>query len=393
MVRCNSEAVEMLNSEDGVRRLEAILAAYLTDGHYNGIAIGVRNIDPMIFRHLADLGLVKTVFPVRGTGNTWSLGAYFPKRLSEAALSCLEGQCKPTARIKPEVLQRLDIDRFMAWVIEYEGGVFVNNWGPEAMLLIVLCQYEDAGTSLSFPKTCGRVRLSVSETSHVLQDSGITPSQLWLDYVANRFTIASPIGAALNYFKQYQLDITTKAAIDHQYFFYVSYRAARILRRLTGLTLPTSWKHMIMRVYTETLSLYAMRLITVDDIRLIKRVIACNDRNPMKGPYNEYVISSLDQIRELLENTEFRRATNYPQKMQQFRHYFEKRRLKSYATLNTMLSDCERRRLSELENMLKPLAELLAMLRERGTPKGRLEILISLRAGWLKREKTFKTFN
>jgi hypothetical protein len=226
-----------------------------------------------------------------------------------------------------------------------------------------------------------------------LQDSGITPSQLWLDYVANRFTIASPIGAALNYFKQYQLDITTKAAIDHQYFFYVSYRAARILRRLTGLTLPTSWKHMIMRVYTETLSLYAMRLITVDDIRLIKRVIACNDRNPMKGPYNEYVISSLDQIRELLENTEFRRATNYPQKMQQFRHYFEKRRLKSYATLNTMLSDCERRRLSELENMLKPLAELLAMLRERGTPKGRLEILISLRAGWLKREKTFKTFN
>jgi hypothetical protein len=58
-----------------------------------------------------------------------------------------------------------------------------------------------------------------------------------------------------------------------------------------------------------------------------------------------------------------------------------------------MLSDYERRRLSELENMIKPLAELLAMLRERGTPKGRLEILISLRAGWLKREKTFKTFN
>jgi hypothetical protein len=392
MVRCDSEAVEMLNSEDGVRRLEAILAAYLTDGHYNGIAIGVRNIDPMIFRHLADLGLVKSVFPVRGTGNTWSLGAYFPKRLSEAALSCLEGQCKPTARIKPEVLQRLDIDRFMAWVIEYEGGVFVNRWGEEVMLLITICQYEDA--AIKFPKTCGRDRLSFNETSQVLQDSGIMPSQLWLDDVISRFTTNSSIGAVLKYYKEYRMDITAKAAIEHKHLFYLSYRkTGETLNRLIDLTLPASWKHMTMRIYAETLPLYANRQIAFDDVKILKRVIGCNYHSPMKGPYNEYVIVSLDKIRDLLEYSEFRRATNYQQKIQQFRNYFEKRRLKSYATLNTMLSDYERRRLSELENMLKPLAELLAMLRERGTPKGRLEILISLRAGWLKREKTFKTFN
>jgi hypothetical protein len=150
---------------------------------------------------------------------------------------------------------------------------------------------------------------------------------------------------------------------------------------------------MTMRIYAETLPLYANRQIAFDDVKILKRVIGCNYHSPMKGPYNEYVIVSLDKIRDLLEYSEFRRATNYQQKIQQFRNYFEKRRLKSYATLNTMLSDYERRRLSELENMIKPLAELLAMLRERGTPKGRLEILISLRAGWLKREKTFKTFN
>ncbi|GBC71296.1 hypothetical protein HRbin02_01076 [Candidatus Calditenuaceae archaeon HR02] len=90
-----SEPVDTLNSEVAKQRLEAVLAAYLIDGHYNGIAIGVRNIDPMIFRHLADLGLINTVFIAYGTGNTWCFGSYFPKRLSDVVLQCLEGPKKP----------------------------------------------------------------------------------------------------------------------------------------------------------------------------------------------------------------------------------------------------------------------------------------------------------
>ncbi len=106
--------------------LEPILAAYLTDGHYNGISIGVRNTDPMIFKHLADLGLIKSVFIVRGTGDTWNLGSYFPKKLSEIALRCMEGPGKPYMRIKNDVLESMDIMTFFRWVVEYEGSIFIN---------------------------------------------------------------------------------------------------------------------------------------------------------------------------------------------------------------------------------------------------------------------------
>lgn len=213
-----NESVAQLLPEATWEKLEILLATYLTDGHYNGIAIGVRNKDPMIFRHLADKQLIRTVFPVRGAGDTWCLGAYFPKRLSDMALSLVEGPAKPRQRIKEEPLKKLNLSRTLRWIIEYEGSIFMNFWGNALLMMIEVCQYEDITAKLPAVSTSPRERKSVRENANLLYSHSLSPARLWLDDKVDRFIEDGADKHALRTIKSYQMDVCNgRTAISHNY--------------------------------------------------------------------------------------------------------------------------------------------------------------------------------
>ncbi len=241
----NKSVVQQL-PEATWEKLEILLATYLTDGHHNGVAIGVRNIDPMIFRHLADKQLIRTVFPVRGTGDTWCLGAYFPKRLSDIALSLLEWPAKPRQRIKDEPLKKLNLSRTLRWVIEYEGSIFMNFWGNVLMMMIEVCQYEDITAKLPAVSTSPRERKSIRETANLLYSHGLSPSRLWLDKILNRFIEDEDDKHALRTIKSYQMDMCNgRTAISHNYLIYtICSKSRNSWMTLSDLTLQKTWKNL-----------------------------------------------------------------------------------------------------------------------------------------------------
>jgi len=355
--------------------LEAILAAYLTDGHYNGISIGVRNIDPMIFKHLADLGLIKSVFVVRGTGNTWGFGSYFPKKLSEAALKCLEGAKKPYTKIKDEVADGLDIATLLKWIIEFEGDIYIQTWGDRLLLVISMTQYEAIGES-RIDDSIGRLRLSVKDTEALIDEGMITPSKIWLDYIVDR--IQGLFGRRLKYYKSYQLDLTTrKTSLAHNYYFYADcttdVSAANILE---NLAIPCTWKGVTTKILSEALWAYTDREIGLKDISLIKKLINCRIDRPLKGPYNEYIIMQLPQIYPLLLNGKEERVAEKMRKLERLINYFTYERKKSFIRLLSTLTDEEMKRLQGLTKALNSLETLVKQFSKGGTPIGRLWVVV-----------------
>ena len=368
----------MLNSDENKQRLEAILATYLTDGHYNGIAIGVRNVDPMIFKHLADLGLIKTVFPVRGTGETWCLGAYFPKKLSETALRCVEGPKKPKVRIKQEILGKLNIDKLMTWIIEYEGGIYIDFWSEKALLILVhICQYEDVDKAMRLDNNKSRTRTSASYTEQLLFYNQITPAPLWIEQLLNAFVPTT----TLKHYSNFQMDINgNKTSIIHNHYLYALCRETKTSWKIVkDLTLPYTWKNTITKIYIEAIENYLKNRISRDDIRLLKCFLGCSKTKPQKGPYNEYILKQLETIEDILSGQNdngHRRET--VRKFRELTHYFTDVRKKSTKTLSNILTREEKHRLDELTGEIKSLSKLVETLCEKGTPIGCQSIIIHL---------------
>jgi len=352
--------------------LEAILAAYLTDGHYNGIAIGVRNIDPMIFKHLADLGLIKTVFIVRGTGDTWGFGSYFPKKLSDTALECLEGPKKPNVKIRNEVLGKLDLTALLRWIVEFEGSIYLHTWRDRLILMVSMTQYETIDDSI-INDSLGRRRLSVKDTEALIHEGVIHPSRLWLDNVIDKLT-GLAFSKSFKHYKSYQLDLTTrKTSLVHNYCFYTDCtNDASVVNVLEGLAMPHTWKWMIVRILSEVVLAYVDDKIDLRDIFLIKRLIGCRIDNPLKGPYNEYVMARLPQIYHLLLNGEEARVTKRMRKLEKLIDYFTYERRKSLVRLLNTLTGEEIEGLKRLTTTIKSLEVLFDELLRRGTPIGRL---------------------
>ncbi|MEM4297281.1 MAG: hypothetical protein QW815_02810 [Nitrososphaerota archaeon] len=357
--------------------LETLLATYLTDGHHNGITLGVRGIDPIIFRHLADMHLIKTAFPVRGTGDTWCLGAYMPKILSELALNSLEGHGKPHLRIREETLQQLNLKRIMRWIVEYEGCIYINFWGENMMMLIVVCQYEDVTTKLPAVPSGPRRRLSVRATAKLLNSHGVSPARLWLDDIVDRYISGGANQCGFKMVKSYQMDINDcRAAVSHNYILYtVCYRSGSSWMTLDSLTLPRTWKNLVVSIDLKAAQLYLQREISKNDLTLLKYVRGCSKTIPMKGPYNEHVLANLRLIEDLLENgVQQKRAARKQQQLRNLVSYLTERRRKSAKTLRSTLTAEERMRLGDLANHIAPLRTLLDLFCEQGTPIGRIFI-------------------
>ena len=356
--------------------LEAVLASYLTDGHYNGLAIGIRNIDPMIFKHLADQGLIKSVFIVRGTGNTWGFGSYFPKKLSETALKCLEGPKKPYTRIKDEIVDKLNITTLLKWIIEFEGDIFLQTWGDRLLLVVSMTQYETIDKSI-INDSIDRLRLSVKDTEALIEKGVITPSKLWLDYFVDRIKRLI-FGRQLKYYKSYQLDLTTrKTSLAHNYYFYADCtNDASVANVLRTLAIPRTWKGITTKILSEVLWAYANRKISPKDIFLIKKLVNCRIDRPLKGPYNEYVIMRLPQIYPLLLNGKEKRVARRMKKLEKLINYFTYERKKSFIRLLNTLTDEEMRRLQGLTKTLKSIETLVNEFSKGGTPIGCLWVVV-----------------
>jgi len=373
MAQWNSGSVGLAIDEKNAEMLEAILSTYITDGYFNGIAIGLRNIDPMLFKHLADLGLISTVSGVRGTGDTWCFGAYFPRELSIYALSCVEGARKPFIKIKPEVMNQLDVNRMMKWIVEYEAAIYLTFWGENALMIETsICQYEDITGRLRFEDAILRKRLSCSETTKILHVNGITPSRLWLEDIIERFTAQSQNEQVLEYFKTYQIDATSrKTSLAHNYYLYVLCSSSNNRwTKIINITLPNTWKNTVCQIYIEAVKKYLNQEISKNDLYLIKHFIGCSKTKPRKGPYNEYVLSKMELIEELLSSSQGSLRSRYAreERLNKLIHYFTEVRKKSTKTLNRILNAEEKRRLKELADIIRPLSELIGIVCEKGTP-------------------------
>ena len=373
MGQWNSGSVGLAIEEKNAEKLEAILSTYITDGYFNGVAIGLRNIDPMIFKHLADLGLIKTVSGVRGTGDTLCFGAYFPRALSIYALSCIEGTRKPFIKIKPEVMNQLNINRMMKWIVEYEAATYLTFWGENALMIeTYICQYEDITRKVRFEDVALRKRFSCRETTKILHANGITPSRLWLEDIIKRFTAQSQLEQVLEYFKAYQMDVTAnRTSLAHNYYLYVLCSPSNNLwTKIISVTLPNTWKNIVCQIYVEAVKKYLNREISKNDLYIIKHFIGCSKTKPRKGPYNEYILSKMELIEELLSSNQGSLKSRYAreQRLNQLIHYFTEVREKSTKTLNRILNAEEKRRLKELADIIKPLNELIEIVCEKGTP-------------------------
>lgn len=357
--------------------LEPMLASFLTDGHYNGIAIGIRNIDPMIFKHLANLGLIKSVFVVRGTGNTWGFGSYFPKRLSEAALSCLEGPKKPYSTIRDAILDQLDLSSFLRWIMEFEGNFFIQRWGSRLLLVISITQYETI-KDVEINNTSNRLRLSVIETKRFIEDGKITPSTLWIDYLIAKVRNLV-LDKGLKHYKSYQLDLRMRrTSLAHIHYLYADCtNDARPASILESLTLENTWKRITATILDETIQVYTKRLIQPEDINMVKKIISCNIDKPLKGPYNEYIIKRLPQIYPLILNGRKERIAERTKKLNKLIKYFTYERKKSLNYLLNMLTQEESEQLQRLTATIKSLNTLIEEFSEGGTPTGRLWVIIN----------------
>jgi len=352
--------------------LEAILAAYLTDGHHNGIAIGVRNIDPMVFKHLADLGLIKTVFIVRGTGDTWGFGSYFPKKLSDAALKCLEGPEKPFTKIKEDILRNMDIVTFFKWIVEYEANMFIGRWKKRLLLVVCLTQYETLPKQIN-TNVVERLRLSVRDTNELISTGLVTPTRLWLDDVIEEFMRRSHV-PSVRYYKYYQMDATGETtSLVHTYHIYAdvtSNVSAVELARLS--TLKGTWKSITAEVISEAIHAYHDGHIDMKDIDLIKKVLNCNIGRPLKGPYNEYVVAQISKIYPLLLKGTERQVEKRLMKLKELLRYFSAERKKSFERLLRSMTMEDIKRLRHLTQILSSLNSLVEMLQAGGTPIGRV---------------------
>lgn len=364
--------------------LEAVLATYLTDGHYNGIAIGVRNIDPMIFKHLANLKLIRSVFIVRGTGDTWCFGSYFPKKLSEVALNCLEGPRKPYTRIKDEVFKCINLQRFFKWIIEFEGDVFIQSWNKRLLLVIHITQYETLNHQFGYDSR-ERIRIPARTVYQLINEGTISPSKLWFDYLVEKISTYVFHGT-LKYYKSYQLDINPrKTNLVHNYYFYADCTSrSSAINILEQLTLPNTWKGLITSILADTLHAYSAHTINFDDIRIIKKIINCKLRSPMKGPYNEYIMKQLPLIYPLILSGKERQAEARKEKLKKLMEYFTYKRKKSLCRLMELLTNEEREQLNKVARIVKPISRLIdialeeMLIRKGGTPIGYLVVCMRL---------------
>ncbi|MEM0011183.1 MAG: hypothetical protein QXW39_09935 [Candidatus Bathyarchaeia archaeon] len=356
--------------------LEAILATYLTDGHYNGISIGVRNIDPIIFKHLADLKLIKSIFIVKGTGDTWSFGSYFSKELSDVALNCLEGPRKPFARIKNEILKDIDYATFFKWIVEYEGDIFINRWTNRLLLVVSFTQYEPILESLNV-NAVKRLKLSVKNTKELMLNGVVTPTRLWLDDVIEEFMRQELNIAPVKYYKYYQIEATkSKVSFVHNYQIYTDVTTDNIaVEHLCSMTLEGTWKSIVANIICEAIQAYHKGYINSKDIHLIKKVLSCNIERPFKGPYNEYIMRNLPAIYPLILNGTRLQVHKKLKKFEKLKEYLSIRRKKSLNYLLRSMPLDEVERLRYLTLTINSLGSLFRMLQEGSTPIGRIKVM------------------
>lgn len=344
-----------------VGNLEAVLATYLTDGHYNGIAIGVRNLDPMIFKHLIDKHLIKTVFPVRGSGETWCLGAYFDTDTSRRGLQALTNSKKPYAQIRPEILSELDIDGAFQWIVEYEASAYISRWGRQPLINFNVQQYEDLHLPQQVWSQWGqrdRVRLSISKTRELMINNVVRPSRLWTNQLMDEYARRGKWQNLFHFYKSYQIDALPKrhkASLTHSHYLLCNPITQRkYLTSLKELTLSHTWKRTCVSLECEAMEKYLEAEITWGDLELIKGLLAGGSVHRSKGPYSEYVRGKLQEIEEHINGVG-------AAKLMHLKSYLQRRK-KSFKNFMKELAKDEKQRLIELAERMNSLGDLIELL-------------------------------